>query len=444
MEPIFLKILEMSITGSACILSVLALRMFLRRKPRSFSYVLWAVVFLRLLCPFALQSRYFGLDVGNMERTLETAAYEQELIQYQLLVHKDGSVEALASRNVPGTPVASLFPLDGQRVCGEAWGTDRDFGAYSSQRDGGRYSRSAVRRLERGWVSAGSLIWTAGLTVLLGYSLISYILLRRRLVQAVQVQKDVYESDRINTPFLLGILDPRIYLPPGLSQEERAFVLAHELVHLKRGDYLVKMVTWFALSLHWFNPLVWLAYGLMARDMEMSCDERVISRLGEGCKKAYSRALLTISGISGENEGTHSPVSAPLGFGENDIGSRVKNILAYRGVKLGTGVALGLILALLGLILLTDWRAQGGARTESVVGVDVSSGKQQDNGMFETLEEVELPVDSSPPGDHAQLRTESGQAVGTDRSEGGGHYLIDGEQEALEERTLDPADGASP
>lgn len=450
MERVFLKILEMGMAGSACTVFVLALRMLLRKKPKSFSYVLWAVVFLRLLCPFALQSRYFGLALGNMEQTLETAAYEQELVQYQLLVHKDGSVETTASRNVQGRPATSAgesktagfyYDVTGGnfRPQEEAWGADRVSGAYPNQRDfvNRRYSRSAVLRLERGWVTVGSVIWAAGVAVLLGYSLVSYLLLYGRLRQAVRVQEDVYESDRISTPFLLGILDPRIYLPVGLPQEERAYVLAHELVHLKRGDYLVKVATWLALSLHWFNPLVWLAYGLMVRDMEMSCDERVIGRLGEGGKKAYSQALLTISSASGESIKRHLLISTPLSFGENDIRSRVKNILAYRSVKAGTKVVLGLLMAVMSLVLLTDWQTSGEeAQQESVMGVDANEaiGKQQDNNGFNTLEETELPADSRFPAEEMQA------AAGTDLSDDAGYDLEDGKAGFLEERLLDPPD----
>lgn len=447
MESVFLKILEMNMAGTACILFVLALRMLLAKKPRSFSYVLWAVVFLRLLCPFALQSRYFGLALGNMEQTLETAAYEQELVQYQLLIHKDGSVESMGRRNVLGTAAAPVEENGTEayrsgaaggdfRLREEVWGVDRASGVYLSQRESvnRHFSRSAMLRLERGWVTAGSLIWAAGMAALLGYSLISYLLLHRRLRQAVRVQEDVYESDRITTPFLLGILDPRIYLPVGLPQEERAYVLAHELVHLKRGDYLVKVVTWLALSLHWFNPLVWLAYVLMTRDMEMSCDERVIGRLGEGSKKAYSQALLTISSISGEYPGKHLLISAPLSFGENDIRRRVKNILAYRGVKVGTGVALGLLLAAAGLVLMTDWQVSGEeAGPESSMGVDVNAavGKQQGNSGLRPLEENELPAENQLPAESAQ------EGTGTDLSDGEG-YLVDGKEEPLEESVMDP------
>ncbi|MCM1119803.1 MAG: hypothetical protein NC543_10665 [bacterium] len=116
MEGLFLKILEMNLAGCACILAVLALRLLLRRKPRSFSYVLWAVVFLRLLCPFTLQSRYFGLELGNMEQRLEAAAYEQEVLQYQTLIHKDGTVETSVSRGRLGGPVEVFVSLDAQGV----------------------------------------------------------------------------------------------------------------------------------------------------------------------------------------------------------------------------------------------------------------------------------------------------------------------------------------
>lgn len=366
--------------GTVCILFVLVIRFLLRKKPRSFSYVLWAVVFLRLLCPFSLRSSYFGLTLGGVGQALESAAYQQEAVHYQLLIHKDGTVETLAGRNMPGDP--------GAQESGEFWAETFGTGDGAVESDRGyagslyqntvnrRYTRSEVLRMGRYWVTLCSLAWAAGVAILLGYSILSYMLLHRRLRQAVRVQEDVYESERIDTPFLLGILNPRIYLPVGLPKEERAYVLAHELAHLRRGDYLVKLATWLALSLHWFNPLVWLAYGLMSRDMEMSCDERVIRRLGEGSKKAYSQTLLSISEASGGAR--ERRFSVPLSFGEDDIGGRVKNVLAYRRVKAGTAVALTLALGAAGLVLLTDW--QGAEKKVPIFGADreaAAAGKQR-------------------------------------------------------------------
>lgn len=343
-----MKILEMSIAGTACILVVLALRVLLRKMPKVFSYILWAIVFLRLICPFSLRSNYFGLMLGDMGQKLETAAYEQELVEYQLPVHKDDRGETDVS-------MAEDAYTDWDNVVSESphqGSTDN----VQSNMIGSHYSHSAVQRQERRWVTAGSAVWAAGVAALLGYSLVSYILLRRRLRQAVKIQEDVYESDRISTPFLLGVLDLRIYLPMGLEAEEKAYVLAHELVHLRRRDYLVKMVTWLILSLHWFNPLVWLAYGLMVRDMEMSCDESVIRGLGKESKKAYSQTLLAISGAAKGDLARKLLPTAPLSFGEKDIRSRVKNILAYRSVKAGTGVLLILLLIAAGIVLMTDWQ----------------------------------------------------------------------------------------
>lgn len=424
MDRIFLKILEMNLAGTACILIVLALRLLLKRKPRSFSYVLWAVVFLRLLCPFTLQSRYFGLALGNMEQRLETAAYEQELVQYQMLVHKDGTVESLSSRGrmdilAAGTDKAADFYQDSLNAAPAFFehyqGVDWLSADAQNQREqiSRRYSRSEVLFQERRWVAVGSLIWMVGVTVLIGYSLVSYLLLRRRLRQAVRIQEDVYESDRISTPFLLGIFDPRIYLPVGLPQEERAYVLAHELVHMKRGDYLIKAVTWLTLSLHWFNPLVWLAYGLMVRDMEMSCDERVIRQLGEGSKKAYSNALLAISGASQGGLERRVLTAAPLSFGENDIRSRVKNILAYRSVKIGTGVIMAVLLAAGGLVLMTDWSTPEEGGSKSMPGEEQSTPEKQPDSSG-TLEEY---VSAEERRSDNTVWTQN--APGTDISDGG-------------------------
>lgn len=343
-----MKILEMSIAGSACILVVLALRVLLRKMPKVFSYVLWAIVFLRLICPFSLRSSHFGLMLWDMGQKLETAAYEQELAEYQLPVHKN-------DRGETDVPMAEDTYTDWDNMVSKSPHQGSTDNAQSNM-IGSRYSHSVVQRQERRWVTAGSAVWAAGVAVLLGYSLVSYILLRRRLRQAVKIQEGVYESDRISTPFLLGVLNSRIYLPMGLEAEEKAYVLAHELVHLRRRDYLVKMVTWLILSLHWFNPLVWLAYGLMVRDMEMSCDESVIRGLGKESKKAYSQTLLAISGSAKGDLVRKLLPTAPLSFGEKDIRSRVKNILAYRSVKAGTGVLLILLLIAAGIVLMTDWQ----------------------------------------------------------------------------------------
>ena len=359
-----MKVLEMSIAGTACILVVLVLRVLLRRAPKIFSYMLWAVVFLRLICPFSLRSSHFGLAWADVEEMLETAAYEQELVEYQVLVHKDGRVETsaryvdLETSGSVAENIEEVLPSAYSNRDNAVGKSPYRTSANNLQNNmiGSRYSHSAVQRQERRWLVIGSLIWAAGISILLGYSVVSYLLLRRQLRQAVRIQEDVYESDRISTPFLLGFLDSRIYLPIGLEQEEKTYVLAHELVHLQRGDYLVKTVAWLILALHWFNPLVWLAYSLMAKDMEMSCDEKVIRRLGESNKKAYSQTLLATSGAASGRLVRRILPTTPLSFGERDIRSRVKNILAYRSAKTRTVVLLVLLLAVAGSVLMTDWQ----------------------------------------------------------------------------------------
>lgn len=394
MANLFLKILEMSIAGTACILVVLALRALLRRAPKIFSYMLWAVVFLRLICPFSLRSSHFGLTRGDVAGMLEAAAYEQELVEYQVLVHKDGRVETSARYGRLETSGAetedmeeafSAFDTDKDNVVGKS---PYQISVNNLQNNmiGSRYSHSAVQRQERSWLVIGSLIWAAGVSMLLGYSVVSYLLLHRQLRQAVRIQADVYESDRISTPFLLGFLDSRIYLPMGLEQEEKAYVLAHELVHLQRRDYLVKTVTWLILALHWFNPLVWLAYRLMAKDMEMSCDEKVIRRLGESNKKTYSQTLLAISGAASGRMVRRILPATPLSFGERDIHSRVKNILAYRSVKTGTAALLVLLLAVAGIMLMTDWQEPSpeGGKVGKRQGGEPPAGAEQTPGEPET------------------------------------------------------------
>ncbi|MEF2968594.1 M56 family metallopeptidase [Paenibacillus sp. M1] len=173
------------------------------------------------------------------------------------------------------------------------------------------------------WV--GSLIWVTGVVYLLIRSVISYLKVRESLRTAVLVKDHIFETDRIATPFVLGFLKPRIYIPLGLSEPELSYILQHEQTHIRRGDYLIKPFAYLMLIVHWFNPLMWLSYSLMNKDMEMSCDERVIRKMGDRIKGGYSTTLLSLS--VGRSQ-LHS--GSPLAFGENHVKARIKNILSYR------------------------------------------------------------------------------------------------------------------
>ena len=302
MERIFLTILNMSLTASYCIAVVILLRFLLKKQPKIFSYLLWSVVLFRLLCPFSLSSSYslmrmdtdliLGNSVamrsaGNMEEDGTDAGNEQMDIQ------ENG--QTTDTKGVKTVPPAN----------------------------GDMNREEAQIRLET-VLPAASWIWLIGLLLLLVYSIISAFRLYRSLINAGQIAENQYEAEGLSTPFVLGIIKPRIYLPARLQDEEKKYVIEHEKVHIARKDYLIKMLAYAAACIHWFNPLVWTAFVLMETDMEMSCDEAVLRKLGPDIKKEYSMALLSLA------TGKMVLQGGPLAFGEGKVKGRVKNILSYR------------------------------------------------------------------------------------------------------------------
>jgi hypothetical protein len=174
------------------------------------------------------------------------------------------------------------------------------------------------------WTTIGAWVWFAGAAVLLIYGVVSFFILKRNVGEAAHVEANIYESATIKSPFVLGVFAPRIYLPIGLSEQEKSYIVLHEQTHIRRHDHIVKFAAYFVLCLHWFNPLAWAAFLLMGRDMEMSCDERVLKEMGGETKKGYSLSLLSLA-----TERRIIGVS-PLAFGEDGIKERIKNVLNFK------------------------------------------------------------------------------------------------------------------
>lgn len=310
MIMIFTTILNMSFTASYCIAAVILLRLLLRRQPKILSYLLWSVVLFRLLCPVAFSSSFS-------------------------LLRMDASV------------LSQDELTDRRQTAKEAW-QENDF--LSEQNAGSQEAAAVVlpeaaqqqqesRDLLHTFLTAGAWVWFVGMILLITCGIREAYRLRRFLEAAVQVEEQVYETEGISSSFVFGIVRPRIYLPVGLSAEERKFVLEHERVHAARKDYLVKILAWLARCMHWFNPLAWLAFVLLENDMEMSCDEAVVRRLGMDVRQDYSRALVALSCD------TTQIGSCPPAFGEGNVKDRVRNILSYRKRALITVVVIAVILA---------------------------------------------------------------------------------------------------
>ena len=295
MQAVFTRILNMSLTGSIVIAVVLLARFFLKRAPKIYSYALWAVVLFRLLCPLSVTA---GLSVLKPLPVTTTPGVSTVSYRPVAQAVRESIPAPIRQQFVPAQPAEQL-----------------------------KQSEKTISPMQ---VAAYS--WLAGASVMAVYSIAQFFALRHRLAESVPVQENVYLADRISTPFVMGVIRPRVYLPSGTPGEERAFILAHEQHHIRRGDPVWKLLGYAALCLHWFNPLVWLAFCLAGKDMEMSCDEAVIKQLGEHIRADYAQALLRLA--------THKRIVSgmPLAFGEGDTRSRVLNMARWKKPKVWVSI----------------------------------------------------------------------------------------------------------
>lgn len=288
MIEIFGSILNMSLSGSLAVMIVIAVRALLRKYPKKYSYWLWAIAAFKLLCPISLWSAYRTLTYRSVETPEETSGF---------------------------SPAAVLDAAE-----------------------------ESIKRLMIGSGTAKVLmvIWAIGVTVLLTMVIVKSAMLHIDLKDAHQVSGNIYHSSKVSSPFVFGIFRPRVYVPLDMAPDESYPLIKHEVTHIKRKDLLFKSVGIFALALHWFNPLVWLALRLFERDMEMSCDEDVI-RAFEGIDRAeYCTSLVNYARMSNAPKYSVMPVS----FGKQDVKMRVQNILKYENISGSATVAAILLFAL--------------------------------------------------------------------------------------------------
>jgi beta-lactamase regulating signal transducer with metallopeptidase domain len=283
LERIFLQLLNMSFTASIVIAFILVARIILHKAPKVFSYMLWSVVLFRFICPFSFESIFSLLPT-------KANPISQDIL-YMQTPNIDTGI-GITNQSVPviipaPVPQASANPL-------------------------------------QIWIAIFSHIWVLGVVALLVYSLIALFRLRKQLLNATLYQNNIFISSRIDTAFVMGIFYPKVYLPSDLNVAERSYILLHEQTHIKRLDHIFKLISFLVLCVHWFNPFAWIAFFLSGRDMEMSCDEAVIRRLGDEVKKDYSASLLTLA------TGRRIVSGTPLAFGEGDTKGRIKNVLNYR------------------------------------------------------------------------------------------------------------------
>lgn len=286
MAAVFLKLLNLSISASWLVLAVLVLRLGSKRSPKWMNVLLWGIVALRLVLPFSIES---ALSLIPSAETVSPAAVQfapAPTITSGVSVI-DNAVNPSLSEHFAAVPGMSVNPL------------------YV-------------------WTEIAGWVWLIGLGAMLLYALVSYLRLRRRVSVSLPIRENIYLCDAISSPFILGIVKPRIYLPSGLDEVQRQNVLAHEQAHLARYDHWWKPLGFALLAVYWFNPLLWLAYALLCRDIELACDERVIRTMDASAVKTYSTVLLACSMPH------KAVISCPLAFGEVGVKERVRNALHYK------------------------------------------------------------------------------------------------------------------
>jgi len=294
MTTLFTTILNMSLTASYVSLAVIAVRILFKKMPKIFSLALWLSVLLRLVCPFSFRSDLSLLNFLNPNAQINAGSLKYIPNTIGFMQHPTVDLGVNEINNVvnallpAATPAASVNPM--QII-----------------------------------ILIGSTIWVIGIALLLIYSIISYLKVIHNVKTATLVSGNIFETDSITTPFVCGFIKPKIFIPVGMSENESSYILAHEQTHIKRLDYLVKPFAFLVLIIHWFNPLMWLSFTLMSKDMEMSCDESVLKKMGNAIKGSYSNSLFS---LSVQRSGLR--VGSPLAFGESNIKSRIKNILTYK------------------------------------------------------------------------------------------------------------------
>ena len=290
MSEIFLKILNMSISAGYIVLAVLLLRLLLRKAPKWITVLLWGIVAVRLICPFSMESVF-------------------SLIPSAEVVSPDIMMDRTPTINT-GIPIinSTINP-----VISESFTPNPGDSANPLQ--------ILIPML--------TTVWIVGMAALLIYTAISYARIRRRIGTAVLYRDNIYQSENVVSPFVLGIIKPKIYLPFNMNEKDMEHVVAHEMAHIRRKDHLWKPLGFILLTLHWFNPLMWLGYVLLCRDIELACDEKVIGELDHDARADYSEALLTCSVNSSMLRRTMI-AACPLAFGEVGVQQRVKSVLNYK------------------------------------------------------------------------------------------------------------------
>lgn len=316
-------LLRLSLKGSLVIGIVIAVRFLLKKAPKVFSYCLWMVAFISLIFPFSIKSSISFANLIQREITINNQANKKSNLIIYEGPQEDNFIEKIEENQ---NEKQSINQNENTKEL------DKNFTESNALKKEDIYFYT----------------WISGVSLLIICSIASTVKLRKRLKGSKQVGENVYENKSLETAFVFGLIKPKIYLPTGLAPEEEKYIRKHEEVHIERLDHLWKFLAFIVTIIHFFNPLVWLAYYLMGLDMELSCDEKVVKDLGNSIKKDYSKSLLSFS------TGRKILTASPLAFGENNTKTRIKNILSYKKPKKFVLALCFILLAVVAVGCLTD------------------------------------------------------------------------------------------
>ncbi|MGL4762189.1 MAG: M56 family metallopeptidase [Sarcina sp.] len=326
MSSLFMNIVDLSITASYAIIFITTARFLLKKAPKKFSYFLWFIVLFKLIIPITFESNLSIMPITD----IDVYSLEDFVSAPTRPIDIDETVVPLDQASIPFTQITAV-------------------------------------------------LWFLTTSAILLYSFTSFNKFRKKLINSHNIKENIYTSDIIKTPFVLGILKPKIYIPTPLKPYEEDYIIEHEKTHIKRYDHIVQLVFFIITCIHWFNPLIWISYNLMTKDMEMSCDEGIISKFGKDIKKDYSTSLLALATPE------QSTINK-LAFGSNDTKNRIKNVLSYKNPK-----TLIVTLSLIGISLISV-----SIISSKTTPLDISLSSDSNPRIIE-------PIDNDNPSDSNSL-----------------------------------------
>lgn len=351
-------LLNMSITGSVVILVVILMRFLLARAPKKYSYILWSIVGFRLICPFSFKSIISIFNFNPIQNPSDVVTNSGRMNYLDAPVYLNTSSSGVSTIGGADAPVnITVAPTLTKNF------TFDDFIIF---------------------------IWLVGMCVLLALGVAGYIKTRKQVRFATKMQDDIFQSENTDSPFILGIIKPKIYIPYNTDEEYLKYVIAHEKHHLKRGDNIIKLVAYLLLCVYWFNPLCWVAFYLVNKDMEMSCDEYVLAHY-ENIKKKYSTALLSFS--------TDKKITSPsmLCFGEGSIKGRIKNVLKFKKPTVTVSVIAIILCIAVGIVCVANPKDNNDelAQENENIGLTINNEPMNNKKIYPVGDPIYLDLKSS-------------------------------------------------